>query len=235
MRDGNERLDQFTKGDAATVSALYRAAPPGSLVVGATNLPWRNRRHVDYDYRSISNFDAWKGVVPDPRAMAREIERASAVRQAPVYVIVTRSMRIEAELLQGKPGLLDRIARTLRTWTTSELVYRGLDGDVFRITAPPKPPAAASPAEQTRPAPRRTTPRGKTFVTNEVMISQRPAEAADRAVPGHWEGDLILGIDRSAIGTLVERTSRFVDIVGVRLSRFGRKGRRPRRAADPSL
>jgi IS30 family transposase len=57
--------------------------------------------------------------------------------------------------------------------------------------------------------PRARTRPGKSFITNEIMISERPAEADDRAVPGHWEGDLILGLDRSAIGTLVERSSRF--------------------------
>jgi IS30 family transposase len=68
----------------------------------------------------------------------------------------------------------------------------------------------------------RNKPQG--HVTEDVVLSKRPAEAADRAVPGHWEGDLIIGTGRSAIGTIVERSSRSTLLVHLpRLEGWGEK------------
>lgn len=94
---------------------------------------------------------------------------------------VTHETIYQSLYLQGRGGLRREVAAALRTGRTRR--------------------KAQNTGESRRPR----------FVDKMVMISDRPAEVDDRAVPGHWEGDLITGtLNKSAIGTLVERTTRYV-------------------------
>jgi IS30 family transposase len=81
---------------------------------------------------------------------------------------------------------------------------------------------------------KRVDSRGK--IPNMISISQRPAEVADRAVPGHWEGDLIVGKDSgSAIGTLVERTTRYAILLHLPKRHRAEEVRDAMLAAIPTL
>lgn len=144
---------------------------------------------LDAHGKSISGPTVpWKGRRHGPRADRRwgscwSPEQIS--RRLPIDFPDDASMRISHEAIyqalyiQGRGALRRELSACLRT------------GRALRV------PRA------------RSQQRGKSFITPDVMISERPAEAADRAVPGHWEGDLIIGLNSSAIGTLVERSSRF--------------------------
>lgn len=97
---------------------------------------------------------------------------------------VTHETIYQALYVQGRGELRRELARVLRTGRT---------------------------VRKPRRAPDQRQPR---FIHPMIMISERPADVEDRAVPGHWEGDLIIGGGgTSAIGTLVERASRFVMLV----------------------
>ncbi len=154
----------------------------------------------------------WKGRRHGPRRDRRWAKAWSPeqiARRLPIDFPDDNTMRISHEAIyqalfvQGRGALRRELTACLRT------------GRVLRV------PRA------------RVRRRGKGFVSPEIMISQRPAEAADRAVPGHWEGDLILGLGSSAIGTLVERTTRFTMLL--HLPRLVGHGEAPRIKNGPAL
>jgi IS30 family transposase len=100
-----------------------------------------------------------------------------------------------------------------RWWVSHETIYQSLflqgRGGLRRELV------RALRSGRARRRPRGRTRRGHPHLKDMVLISERPAEVEDRAVPGHWEGDLLIGTREgsSQIGTLVERSSRFVMLV----------------------
>lgn len=154
----------------------------------------------------------WKGRNKPHRADRRWTEAWSPeqiAKRLPVDFPDDESMRISHEAIyqalyvQGRGALKRELVACLRT------------GRALRV------PRA------------RSRQKAWAHVTPEVMISERPPEAEDRAVPGHWEGDLLIGLERSAIGTLVERTTRFTMLV--HLPREEGYGTIPRTKNGPAL
>jgi IS30 family transposase len=121
----------------------------------------------------------WLGLRWSPEQIARRLKRKFPDDGA---MQASHETIYRALFVQGRGSLRRELAACLRTGRAIRRPRRRVDG---------------------RSDPDRRIP-------DKIMISERPAEVADRAVPGHWEGDLILGkANKSAIGTLVERSTRF--------------------------
>ena len=141
---------------------------------------------------------------------ARRRRRRKLVTGSPLRAAVARLLRedyspaqIAGRLKREHPG--DKAMQAIHEGSCQALFVQGKGGLRAEVAAAVR----CGRARRRRPRSRAEERRGK--IPGMISISGRPAEAADRAVPGHWEGDLIIGAgNQSAIGTLVERTTRFV-------------------------
>ena len=162
---------------------------------------------------------------------ARGVYRASTAQQKadarsrrpkPAKLASNLRLRREVQTRLGQNRSPEQIAARLRhdfpddaeMWVSHETIYQALyvqgRGALRRELAVCLRTGRAMrrPRKQVQ---ARNAQRGRERIKDMVMISERPPEVADRAVPGHWEGDLITGAgNKSAIGTLVERTTRFL-------------------------
>jgi IS30 family transposase len=196
--------EEISRGLAAGSSLRSIAAGLGRDPATISREVRRNSRSRGRAYRAVSAQQAAEARARRPKARKlehqplREAVQAGLEKKWSPAEIAARLRRrfpddeamqashetiYRALYVQGRGSLRRELAACLRTGRAIRRPQRRVDG---------------------RSDPDRRIP-------DKVMISERPAEAADRSVPGHWEGDLILGkANRTAIGTLVERSTRFV-------------------------
>jgi IS30 family transposase len=211
-----------------------RAAKPVRWTPRAGRLSLFEREEIRFGLARGKSMSAIaRGLGRAPSSVTREVKANGGVEHYRVWPAYLRAehqtARTKVTKLSQHPLLCAKVVKGLESlWSPEEISAR------LRREFPGDPTMQVSPetiyqslyvqgrGELRRELARclrsgRTTrkPQGRAKhpgpVANMVMIADCPAEVADRAVPGHWEGDLILGKDnRSAVGTLVERSTRFV-------------------------
>ena len=197
LADREELSRGLVAGDSLRAIATRLRRAPSTI---SREVVWNGRRN---------NYRAWRadrdavrrGQRPKPSKLAvdsrlcREVERGLRAEWSP--------QQIAARLIRDYP---DDMAMRV----SHETIYRTLFIQARGALRKELTACLRTGRTQRRPH-KRTEQSGAGRLRNMILISDRPPEAADRAVPGHWEGDLLIGKGaRSAIGTLVERSSRYV-------------------------
>ena len=194
--------------------ALGRAAGDSVRTIAA-----RLGRSPSTVSREISRHSGKDGSYRASTAHTRAHERASRPKPAKLVTNVALAERVQQDL--QKKYSPEQIAGRLRAdhpedpemWVSTETIYQSLyvqsRGALRRDLA-----RCLRTGRALRVPNRQGAQRQNRVLHDMINISERPGEAADRAVPGHWEGDLIIGrANASAIGTLIERTSGYTMLV----------------------
>ena len=238
-REIAQRLDSSTRSVGRVVLPLGGVIRPEASKPSAARLSLDQRVEIHAGLERGETYASIAGRIGrHPSTVCREVKanggRAAYRPMAAHGAAAGRARRPKATKLSSNPALCARviedlevlwspqqIARRLRSdyagdatmWVSHETIYKSLyvqgRGELRRELA-----RCLRTGRAKRKAQGRLERRGK--IPDMVLISERPAEIEDRAVPGHWEGDLLLGKDgRSAIATLVERSTRYVMLARV--------------------
>ena len=172
-------------------------------------------RHCDTITREIIRgqtggvYRAWAGQdVAEARRRRPKVRKFDATPRLWAEVVRRLKQRHSPEQIAGR--LREDFPDDPEMWVSAETIYQAVYLQPRGELAKEVKAALRTGRAKRKPQGRNSTD-GRGKLKNMVNISERPAEAADRAIPGHWEGDLIIGAgQQSAIGTLVERTTGFV-------------------------
>ena len=169
-------------------------------------------REVRRTNRGRRGYRAWRAELARDRHARRP--RTGKLARTP-------ALRAEVEAMLERRWSPQQIAATLRRMHPDDPAMRVSHETIYRsLYVQGRGALRRELSACLRTGRARRKPRGRHVASGHipdmVLISERPAEIADRAVPGHWEGDLIIGANNlSAIGTLVERRTRFVLLVAL--------------------
>ena len=177
----------------------------------------RSPSTVSREISRNGGYDRYRAALADERACdgARRPKRCKLARHPPLRRVVARKLRLNWSPEQIA-GWLKRTYRGEESYQVShETIYRSLFVQARGVLK--KELLQYLRSKRTIRRSKQATQKGGAHgqITDMISISERPASVEDRAVPGHWEGDLITGSKNSHIATLVERHTRYVMLVKV--------------------
>lgn len=215
MQEREEIHAGVERGDSLRATARRLGRAPSTVLREL-------RRNMRQQYRTRTQLTAARG---RPRSrpwdyrpslaqlraerMARRPKVARLARNLALRAVVQRKLEDKLSPEQIAVELRQEFPDRPEMWVSTETIYQSIY--VQGRGALRRELASALRSGRALRKPRVRSDQRQHRIPGMVMISERPAEVEDRAIPGHWEGDLILGKDgKSSIGTLVERTTRFV-------------------------